>query len=264
MSQTILQHFNTVVITGGGGGLGKAMAEYLIKQKKKVIIVGRTESNLQETKKEINAAAYYVLDTGDIDSVPGFVEKLTKDHPDVDCIINNAGVQRPLNVLAMKPDEFLTKADQEIAINIKGPMHLILHMLPHLRKQKSAVIMNVSSVLGFIPFSIINPVYNGTKAWVHLFSMNLRTQLKNTGIKVVEIVPPAVGTDLHRERADPDDNKKDKNPDSLSIDEFMDDISKGWEDGRDTISAGIGKQVIEKWFSAYGAQYEKSAEGFES
>lgn len=132
---------------------------------------------------------YYVLDTGKTSEIAAFVKKIIAEHPEVDCLINNAGVQRPLDV----NDFALDKADQEIAINISGPMHLAIGFLDHFKTKKAAVIMNVSSVLGYIPFSIINPVYNGTKAWVHFWTMNLRSQLKESeNIKIVEIVPPTV------------------------------------------------------------------------
>lgn len=182
--------FKCAVVTGGGGGLGRAFSEYLISQGKKVIIVGRTESKLQTTAKEIGATGYYVLDTGDIQSIPAFIKKITSEHPDLDCLFNNAGVQRPLSLSKMPAEEFLEKADNEININVRGPMHLAVGLLPHFRTKKAAVIINVSSVLGFIPFSIINPVYNGTKAFLHFHSMNMRTQLEQAGdnIKVVEIV----------------------------------------------------------------------------
>ena len=147
--------FNCAVITGGGGGIGRALAEYLIAKGKKVLIAGRTEANLITTAKEIGAAGYYVLDTGKTDDIPAFIKKIISEHPELDCLINNAGVQRPIEVL--KNDDFLQKADQEIDINIRGPMHLALHLIPHFKQKPSALIMNVSSVLGFIPFSIINP-----------------------------------------------------------------------------------------------------------
>lgn len=176
--------FQTALITGGGGGIGRALATQLIKDGKKVIIAGRTESNLQSTYREIGAAAYYVLDTGDVAATPTFVAKIIKEHPDLDCIVNNAGVQRPLDVDTMEPGEFAEKADQEIDINIRGPMHLTLHLLKHLKTKENALVVNVSSVLGFVPFSVINPVYNGTKAWLHFWSMNLRAQLKESNVKV--------------------------------------------------------------------------------
>jgi short-subunit dehydrogenase involved in D-alanine esterification of teichoic acids len=201
------------------------MAIDLIKRGKKVILAGRTESSLKSTTSEINATAYYILDTGDIKSIPSFISKITSEHPDLDCVINNAGVQRPFQIFGPDYEFDLSKADQEIDIDIRGPMHLTIGLIKehfdHL--ENGGVVMNVSSVLGFVPFSVINPVYNGCKAWLHFFTTNLRTQLKQAGkdkIRVVEIIPPAVETDLHRERKDPDDNKRDKgNKMALTIDE---------------------------------------------
>lgn len=201
--------------------------------------------------------SYYVLDTGVVSSIPSFVQTLTQAHPDLDCLINNAGVQRPLSI----PTLDLTKADQEIDINIRGPMHLTSALLPHFQSLPTghaAVIMNVSSVLGFLPFAIGNPVYNGTKAWLHFWSMNLRTQLRPHGIRVVEIVPPTVATDLHRERADPDDNKKEKNAAALSVEEFVEELVKGWEEGKETIGVGMGRGIVDRWYAEFGAQYEKA------
>ncbi|KAK6850873.1 hypothetical protein PG990_008221 [Apiospora arundinis] len=250
--------FTCALVTGGGGGIGKELSKYLISKGKKVIIAGRTESNLQSTAREIGAVAYYVLDTGDIPSIPGFISKITSEHPELDCLVNNAGVQRPLQVLKQDPEDLLAKADQEININIRGPMHLAVGLLAHFKSKPHALIVNVSSVLGFVPFSIINPVYNGTKAWLHFWSMNLRTQLQDTNVRVVEIAPPTVATDLHREREDPDDNKKEKNDKSLSVEEFMDEVGKKLEQGDETISAGMGADVVSKWFGAFGDMYPKN------
>ena len=251
-----LLQFRCALVTGGGGGIGKAMAQYFISQGKTVLLVGRTESNLQASAKEIGAADYYVLDVGDSAAIPSFVEKVLKDHPDRDCIVNNAGVQRPLKVLSDSED-FLSKADQEIDINIRGPLHLTMHLLPHLRKQQSPVIINVSSILGFLPFSFINPIYNGTKAWVHFWSLNLRTQLagEKSPVRVVEIAPPTVGTDLHREREDPDDNEKENNKKTLTVDEFMKEVSEKLEKGEQMISAGPGVQIVDDWYKTFGKQY---------
>jgi short-subunit dehydrogenase involved in D-alanine esterification of teichoic acids len=251
--------FKCAFVTGGGGGIGKALANQLIKDGKKVIIAGRTESNLQSASKEIGAAAYYVLDTGKVDSIPEFVKKLTSEHPELDCLINNAGVQRPLDVNKDDPADFASKADQEIDINIRGPMHLALHLLPHLKPKDHPLIVNISSVLGFVPFSIINPVYNGTKAWLHFWSMALRTQLKDSNVKVVEIAPPTVATDLHREREDPDDNKKSKNAKALSVEEFVEEVREKWRAGEECIGAGMAGEIVKTWDEGMGEVFRKMA-----
>jgi short-subunit dehydrogenase involved in D-alanine esterification of teichoic acids len=249
--------FKTVVVTGGGGGIGKALSQQLIKDGKKVIIVGRTESNLKATASEIGAAAYYVLDTGDVASIPKFVERLISKHPDVDCLINNAGVQRPLDVNKDDPRDFLKRADQEIDINIRGPMHLIMELLSHFKSKPNALIVNVSSVLGFIPFSIVNPVYCATKSWVHFWSISLREQLKDSKVRVVEMAPPTVATALHRERSNPDDNKKENNPNALSVDEFVDEVMAKWKKGDVMISAGMGNKMVSTWEESMGKMYDE-------
>lgn len=253
--------FNCALVTGGGGGIGRAISDYFLSQGKKVIICGRTESKLQSASKEMNNCPYYVLDTGNIKYIPEFIQKITNEHPELDCLVNNAGVQRPLDVNEMQPDDFLQRADNEISINIMGPMHLAIGLLPHFKQKPGAVIMNVSSVLGYIPTSIINPVYNGTKAWLHFWSMNLRTQLENSGanIRVLEIAPPTVSTELHRERKDPKDNTKEKNAAALSVDEFMKDVSAALEADKDVTGAGPSQKVVERWYGEFGGDYAKAA-----
>lgn len=228
---------------------------------------------------------YYVLDTGDLPGIKKFVAKVTKEHPELDCLVNNAGVQRPLDVNEMDVEDFLQKADNEISINVNGPVHLILGLLPHFKQRPGAVIMNISSVLGYIPTSVINPVvnplftsdcfdesindlrssqiYNGSKAFVHFWSMNLRTQLEQAGanIRVVEIAPPTVSTDLHRERKDPDDNKKDKNSAALSLDEFMKEVEQGWESDKDVFGAGSSQGVVDRWNGEFLGSYTQAVGG---
>ena len=176
------------------------------------------------------------------------------------------GIQRPLQFpnSGGKDYEFsLEKADQEIDVNIRGPMHLCVHLLPHLTSlpsNKTGIIMNVSSSLGFIPHEIINPVYCSTKTWLHYFTVIMRSQYKTQGgdarLKVIEIVPPQVETDLHRERKDPDDNKKSKSKVALSLDEFMNEVEDGWKNGDETITAGPGHEGVKLWFEGIGKKYE--------
>lgn len=265
-------NFNCALITGGAGGLGRAMAEYLMSKGKKVILAGRTEANLITTHAALQCAAYYVLDTGDVAKIPDFVARVTRDHPDLDCLVNNAGVQRPLNVLRDDAADLLARADQEIDVNVRGPMHLAVGLLPHFRSLpagRGALIINVSSVLGFVPFAVGNPCYNATKAWLHSWTMGLRAQLARDEdggggkVRVVEIAPPMVGTDLHREHDDPDNNKKHRNPMSLTVDEYMAEVAEKLERGDEMIAAGIGGPMVEKWYGAFGEQFEEAARKWE-
>ncbi len=160
------------------------MAEALIAMGKSVIIGGRTESSLKNAATVIGATAYYVLDISNTSLISQFIKKIISEHPELDCLINNAGVQRPFQILGTDYVFHLEKADQEIDTNIRGPMHLSVGIFPHFNGlSHGGVIMNISSVLGYSPFSIVNPVYNGSKAWAHFFTMNLRTQLRQAGTR---------------------------------------------------------------------------------
>ena len=248
-------------MTGGGGGIGRAMCEEFLKEGKKVIICGRTEANLQTASKEMSNCPYYVLDTGDIKAIPAFLEKVTKEHPDLDCLVNNAGVQRPLDVNEMEAKDFLEKADNEIAINVNGPIHLAVGLLEHFKQKPAAVIINISSILGYLPTSIINPIYNGTKSLVHFWSMNLRTQLEQAGanIRVIEIAPPTVSTDLHRERKDPNDNKKEENPNALSLKDFIEEVVQNWKNDLDVFGAGPSQKMVDRWNFEFLDDYNQAA-----
>jgi short-subunit dehydrogenase involved in D-alanine esterification of teichoic acids len=152
--------FKCALITGGGGGLGRAMAEALIAMGKSVIIAGRTEAGLKKTAAEIGAKDYFVLDVSNIAAIAGFVKDIVSKHPELDCVINNAGVQRPFQILGPDYDFDLNKADQEIDTNVRGPMHLCVCLVPHFNSlPNGGVIMNVSSVLGYNPYRYGNDMH---------------------------------------------------------------------------------------------------------
>ena len=105
--------------------------------------------------------------------------------------------------------------------------------------------------------------YNGTKAFLHFWSETQRVQLKNTNVRIVEIVPPSVGTDLHRERENPDDNKKHLGANSLTVEEFIEDLVKGFKNDQDVISAGPGINLVKRWDDTFREQFNGVAEKYQ-
>ncbi|KAI8997944.1 hypothetical protein BC832DRAFT_595388 [Gaertneriomyces semiglobifer] len=231
-------NWNTALITGGGSGLGRALAELLIRKGKKVIIAGRTEGTLKQTASEIGAA-YLIVDVGKLNSLESFVKEAVQNHPEIDCVVANAGIQKPINYKAESPSELIALSEAEIDTNIKGSLYLIYHFLPHLLKKQHPAVFTVSSGLAYVPL-VRCPVYSATKAFIHSWTQSFRSQVGDR-VRVIEIIPPLVGTNLHRDFPDPDDNKKHKNPLALTIEEFIRDVDEDMNAGKDEVAAGFGR-----------------------
>src|ERR1700722_16733666 len=156
---------NTILITGGGSGIGRALAESLHKLGNKVIIAGRRKSVLEETTGANPGIASIPLNIEDPADIRKVAAKLADDHPALNVVIHNAGIMRPENLLAEGPDQDKVLADAEstITTNLLGPIRLTAALLPQLRKQPHATIITVSSGLGFIPLAL-TPTYCATKA----------------------------------------------------------------------------------------------------
>ena len=184
---------NTILITGGNSGIGRGLAEAFHKLGNQVIIAGRRKQTLDETTAASPGMQSIVLDVEDADAIRTFATEVVAQYPALNVLINNAGIMRAESLLA----ESDTLADMEATIttNLLGPIRLTTALLPHLQKQSQAVIMNVSSGLAFVPL-VMTPTYSATKAALHSYTEALRVQLKQTAIRVIELIPPAVATEL--------------------------------------------------------------------
>jgi uncharacterized oxidoreductase len=184
---------NTILITGGGSGIGRAFAESFHALGNKVIIAGRRQSVLDETTSANPGMASITLNIEDTADIQHVAAKLAVDHPALNAVIQNAGIMRPEDILAQPYDT--ADAEAHIATNLLGPIRLTAALLPQLLKQPHATIFTESSGLAFIPMAA-TPTYCATKAAIHSWTQSLRYQLRETTIQVVEIVPPYVQTEL--------------------------------------------------------------------
>ncbi|QRV87443.1 short chain dehydrogenase [Ceratobasidium sp. AG-Ba] len=250
------QPWKTALVTGGAAGLGKATAQSLIKRGKSVYLADRNESALSATAKEIGAAGYFALDLTDISSLSAFAEKVQKDAPEIDCLINNAGIQVPLDFVKGAD---LDAATQEINTNITGLVHLCGLFTPHLVQKDAACIMNVGSALGYVPASFA-PVYSASMAFSKSFTVSLRQQLKSTNVTVIEISPPLVESNLHEHQDSGFSGFVSSNHiKALSQNEWISVIEKGWDEGAKEIGAGFSQVCITKWRETFGPIHAKLA-----
>ena len=200
---------DSVLITGGGTGIGRAFAEALHARGAKVIIAGRRAEVLAEVCAAHPGMAFETVDVADAASITAFAARVIADHPDLNAVISNAGIMKA-ETLSEGAFDFGV-VDETVAINLLGTIRLAAAVLPHLLTKPSATFVTVSSGLAFVPLAA-TPTYSATKAAIHSWTQSLRTQLAGTSVKVVEWAPPAVATDLMPGHAD--------NPNSMPLAEF--------------------------------------------
>jgi uncharacterized oxidoreductase len=185
---------NTVLVTGGASGIGLALAERFVSAGSNVIICGRRAEKLAEAKERLPHVKTLVCDLSKPSERSALATWVVREHPRMNVLINNAGIQRYPN-LAHVSDSDWPETQEEIAINFEAPVHLSALFIPHLTQQARPTILNVTSGLSFAPLAR-SPIYSATKAAMHSFTLSLRHQLKDTPIRVVELIPPSVDTDL--------------------------------------------------------------------
>ncbi len=184
---------NTILITGGSAGIGKALAIALHDLGNKIIVTGRNVTALQAIAADYPDIAAEVLDVQNPNDVAAFADGISLKYPALNVLINNAGIMRAEDLSAESID--ISAAEAIIATNLLGPIRLTAALLPHLRRQPRATIIMVTSGLAFVPLAS-SPTYSATKAAIHSYAQSLRFQLRKTQVEVLELAPPAVATDL--------------------------------------------------------------------
>jgi len=243
---------NTILITGGSAGIGLALAKEFVALGNMVIVTGRSASKLEAARSEVPALETIQSDAADPDAIRALGAQIDERFPELNVLLNNAGVFIPRNHTAPASD--LAELTTELDINVAGPIRTISVLIDRLKANRGTII-NVSSGLAFVPIQL-SPIYCATKAALHSYTIALRQQLKDLGVEVIELMPPAVRTDLTADLPDDGDFK------IITTDQLMKETFKGLRSGREEIRPGQANQM--HWMSRIApafinAQLEKGS-----
>ncbi len=216
---------NKILITGGATGIGLGLTERFIKEKNTVIICGRRESALKEAADKLPSVITRTCDLSVETERIGLYNWIAENHSDLNVLVNNAGIQ---NWMSISDSNFYQRANEEITTNIVAPLHLI-NLFMNLKSLNT--IVNVSSGLAFVPFSKV-PVYCATKAFLRSFTLSLRHNLKSTKIEVIEMIPPALNTDL---------GGKGIHDDHPPVSDFVESVFKQMKEGKTELTFGFSE-----------------------
>ncbi len=244
---------NTILITGGGSGIGRGLAEAFHKLGNQVIISGRTQKNLDATTAANPGMKSLTVDMTDVDGIRSFAARVAGEFPALNVVINNAGVARPENLREQPAD--LADAEEMVTTNVLGPIRLTAALLPHLLRQPHAAVINVSSGLAMLPMAAA-PTYSATKAALHSYTESLRYQLQGSPVAVLELIPPYVQTMLGGERQAND-------PRAMPLDAFIKEVMDILQYQPDATEINV-KNVLPLRFAASAGQekYEQFFQQF--
>jgi len=204
---------NAIFITGGGSGIGRGLAEALHRLGNQVIISGRRKSHLEATTKANRGMQSVELNVEDPASITSVSKRLIADYPNLNVLINNAGIMQVDDAAGVIDEAVLTST---VTTNLLGPIRLTSALIEHLKKQEKTAVIYNTSVLGYVPLAL-TAVYSSTKAALHSYTLSQRYKLRGTSVSVLEIVPPWVQTDLM--------NSNDE-PRAMPLREFIDETVK--------------------------------------
>jgi uncharacterized oxidoreductase len=236
---------NTVLITGATSGIGRGFAEEFFNRENQVIICGRREERLKKISSEYPGIIPTMCDVNVVEEREALYQWVVENYPGINVVINNAGIQLPIDLTR---EVNIKKIKSEIEINLVAPIHLSSLFVEHLAGKEEAAIINISSGLAFAPIAFL-PVYCATKAAIHSITMSLRHQLKDTSIKVFEIIPPSVDTELGQER------RKDKSQThgGMPVAEFINQAMEAIEKDKYEAAISHAKNLREKGESLFGS-----------
>lgn len=223
---------STVLITGGGSGIGAGLAAAFHARGAKVIIAGQTVSRLEALAARHPGMEVETVDVAEPEQVAALAARIAERHPRLDTVINNAGIQTEISFAGAASIDPALLA-REVDVNLKGLLYVSNAFLPILKRQPKARLIHIGSGLGYVPLASV-PVYSATKAAVHSFTISLRRQLRGSSVQIVEIIPPVVETDLHR-------GQTRKPPNAMTLDAFVKSAMAGLDADRNEIRVGLAK-----------------------
>ncbi len=232
---------NTILITGGTSGIGLELATQLSKRENTILVTGRDPHKLRELQQKLPGVHTYQSDVSDPAAIVSLYQRVTNDFPELNVLMNNAGVMR---MLSLTGGHGLLDIGREIDINLLGPVRMVEQFLPFLKTKPHAAIINLSSGLAFVPLPSA-PIYCATKAAIHSYTQSLRVQLQHTPVKVFEVAPPPTSTPLMDNFGS--DSFNSRSPGVMNVDKMVRAALKGLE--KDTYEIRPGASNILKVMS---------------
>lgn len=255
--------YKKALVLGATSGIGEALAAKLVSEGTKVVVAGRRQANLDAFVQKHNnngdnsgsgdaMATAVRFDVTDLDAIKPFAASITAQHPDLDCVVVNSGVQRAFDFARPQEGVDLAQAALELTTNYTSAVYLTAAFLPHLASVPGGGhLVFVSATLGLVPSLIRTPNYNASKAALHSFIMAVRQQLKEAnqagsgggnGVRIVEVFPPAVQTELHDTKHQPD--LVDGGEIGMPLDLYTEKMYEGLVRGDEQFAVGPGEALL--------------------